>query len=678
MNKGIFSALAISVSAFAFPLCAQPTEGAGTESSDLLDLSLQQLSDIEVTSVSKRSEKASQAAAAIYVITQEDIRRSGLENIPELLRMVPGLQVARSGSQNWIVTSRGFAGQFANKLLVLIDGRTVYTPVFSGVFWDAHNLMLEDIERIEVIRGPGATLWGANAVNGVINIITKSAKDTQGNLVTAGAGNQQRAKVAGRYGGQQGDVSYRTYAQYVNHDEEKLLSGTPAKDDWYNMQGGFRVDWNNNEKDQATLQGDVNKGREGAKRFLPVTAAVSSTRTLEIDDRDDLSGFNLLGRWKHEIEKGSDYSFQAYFDYVNRKFGDVGASMRTQTFDLDFQHNLKLSERHDITWGLGYRNIGSDYTNSFYIGYTPEDFSTNIFSGFVQDKITLLPEELYFTLGTKLEHNGFSGFEYEPSARIVWTPTAKQTLWAAVSRAVHAKNQSNDALSLVLSSIATPSPFDVIANTTILFELGNTTSRSESVVAYELGYRVQPLSNLSLDATAFVNEYKNLASLSTGSSSLTSSPGLGSYLLTPLTIKSDNRGETHGLELAATWEAMQSLKLSGGYTLFYSNLKITGPSLVTAEGTAPTQQLNLRAFMDLPHDLQWDNMLYVVDPVSGKSVKSYTRFDTRIGWVPTQGIDLSIVGQNLLETDHQEYTGFLYQNSEKIGRSVFAKVTARF
>jgi iron complex outermembrane recepter protein len=646
------------------------------DSSDLLNLSLQQLSDIEVTSVSKRSEKASQAAAAIYVITQEDIRRSGMQNVPELLRMVPGLQVARAGAQNWAITSRGFNGQFANKLLVLIDGRTVYSPVFAGVFWDVQNLLMEDIERIEVIRGPGATLWGANAVNGVINIITKNAKDTQGKLATASVGTQSRAKVGGRYGGNDGDLSYRTYAQYLNNDEEKLLSGADAEDQWSNMQGGFRLDWNTSEKEQKTIQGDVYKGNEGARRYLPVTAAISSNFEREVNDKDGVSGANILGRWKRELSKGSDVTFQTYYDLVNRE--NISGKGHTQTVDMEFQHNLVLNARNDITWGLGYRYISSGFTNSFYIAYAPEDFNTNLFSGFIQDKVTLIPEELFFTFGTKLEHNGFSGLEYEPSARISWTPTSNQTIWAAASRAVHAKTQSDENLRLILAAIPTPSPFNAIADTTLLAAEGNAATKSEEVLAYELGYRIQPVDNVSVDVTGFVNQYRHLASLVLGSAEFRNDPLLGNYFYQPLISRNDNRGETHGFEAAATWEVNPKFKLSGGYTLFYSNLHITGESLVTAKGTAPTQQFNMRSYMDLPHDLQLDTMLYVVDPLPGLGVRSYTRLDTRLGWIPTQGLDLSLIGQNLLERDHQEYSGFLYQRAERIGRSVVARATARF
>lgn len=648
------------------------------DDSDLLNLSLKQLSDIEITSVSKRTEKASQAAAAIYVITQEDIRRSGLQSIPELLRMVPGLQVARSGAQNWAIASRGFDGQFSNKLLVLIDGRTVYSPVFSGVFWDAQSMMLEDIDRIEVIRGPGATLWGANAVNGVINIISKNSKDSQGNLVSTSFGNDLNAQVGARRGGKIGDMSYRVYAQHRDQNQQHLTSGAGADDDWYTTQGGFRMDWNESETEQKTLQGDVYVGREGATRLLPVTTNVSSTRSLTVADTDNMQGANILGRWKHQLSEGSDITAQAYYDDVYRKFGQVGAGLHTYTWDADIQHNLKIGERHNLTWGLGYRLIQSDYTNSFYIGYVPQDFISSLYSGFVQDKIFIIPDKLAFTLGTKVEHNEFSGLEYEPSARLAWTPDSRQTLWTAVSRAVRAKTQSSNNLNLTLGAAATPAPNNVTAATTFLAEVGNKDSDSEYVNSYEIGYRIQPKDNLSFDVTAFVNEYKKLASLSTGPTTLQNNAIMGNYFYRALVNTSYNRGETHGVETAATWEVTPRVKLSGSYTLFVSALHIVGSSLVTKEGTAPKQQFNARAYVDLSHDVQWDSMVYMVDSLPGLGVPGYARYDTRLGWAAMPGLNISLIGQNLFDDRHQEYTGFLYQGSEEIGRSVVAQAALRF
>ena len=600
--------------------------------------------------------------------------------------MVPGLQVAQSGAQNWAISSRGFDGQFSNKLLVLIDGRTVYTPVFSGVWWDVQNIMLEDVERIEVIRGPGATLWGANAVNGVINIITKSAKDTQGTLLTGATGNLDRVQTGARYGGQVGDLSYRTYAQYFNDNQEKTTgnstvgvpSGMGAEDQWHNAQGGFRMDWSTSDVEQKTLQGDVYQGQENALRFLPTTSTVNPTLLNMVDDTDDVSGVNILGRWKHELNVGSDITMQAYYDDTNREFEYVGSSFHTQTFDVDFQHNLAVGSFNDVTWGLGYRHINSDTGNGFYVSFAPEDFQENLYSGFLQDKVTLIPDTLFFTVGTKLEHNDFSGFEYEPSARLAWTPTTNQTVWAAVSRAVRAPNQSDQNIRLVLGALPT-------TPTTLITEQGLLSATSDDVTTYELGYRIQPKENIAIDLTGYINEYRNLDSSTPGNPTLSFDPNQGVYVLFPELNTNIDSGETHGMEAAVTWEALKNVKFSGGYTIFYETLHIADAGQVTSEGTAPKQQFNLRSYVDLPQNLQWDTMLYYVDSLSSVSdgfggnvsIPAYTRLDMRLGWTALKGVDLSLIGQNLLQSEHTEFSPFIYQTQEEIGRSVLAKATLR-
>jgi len=687
MRNHLFYTLTVTSALSLLSLAAHGADEAPQDMSGLLNLSLQQLSDIDVTSVSKKSEKASQAAAAIYVITQEDIRRSGLQSVPELLRMVPGLQVAQTGSQNWAITSRGANGQFANRLLVLIDGRTVYTPIFNGVWWDVQNVMLEDIDRIEVIRGPGATLWGANAVNGVINIITKSAKDTQGTLLTGATGNHERASTAARYGGTSGDLSYRTYAQYFNDNQERtalnntvgIPEGKGAKDQWDNAQGGFRMDWGTSDKEQQTLQGDVYKGEEHSLRFLPVTSTVSSFLLNEVKETEDVSGMNVLGRWKHELSTGSDVALQAYYDDVNRQAEFTGYSFHTQTFDLDFQHNWTIDSRNNVTWGLGYRRIDSGSGGSFYVSFTPQNFYENLYSGFVQDKIALVQDKLYLTLGTKLEHNDFSGFEWEPSARIAWTPTANQTLWSSVSRAVRTPDQGDQNANLVLAALPS-SP------TTIVAEQGVPTATADVVTAYELGYRILPKETLSFDVTGFVNEYKRVDSFTDGVSGPASNPIMGSYTLFPELSTNNDSAETHGVEVASTWEVAKNVKISGGYTLYYEKIHAVGTILGPVRGTAPTQQFNARSYVDLTHDVQWDTMLYYVDHLPTVSdgfggmvtVPAYTRLDMRLGWSPMRGLDMSLIGQNLLQSQHQEFSPFVYQTPEEIGRTVLAKATLRF
>ncbi len=670
MRKNLLFALTVSSMLLLSSLNIQ----AADNGPDYLNMSLQDMMDMEVTSVSKREEKASQTAAALYVITQEDIRRSGLQSVPELLRPVPGLQVAQSGSQNWAITSRGFDSQFSNKLLVLVDGRTVYNPVFSGVAWDVQNMILEDIQRIEVIRGPGATLWGANAVNGVINIITKSAKDTQGTLVTAATGTQERVSGAARYGGTEGDFYYRAYGQYFDYNQQHTLTGAGANDAWDNGQGGFRMDWSGSGKDTGTLQGDTYKGQENVSRLLPATSIVSPSLFQAASDVDNVSGANILGRWKHQFNQDPDINLQAYYDDVIRsyQFEGLGTGWHLQTFDLDLQHNLLVNKYNNITWGLGYRRINSNETNGFYVSFSPENYYENLYSGFLQDKISLIPDELFLTLGSKLEHNDFSGFEYEPSVRLAFTPNPRNTLWGAVSRAVRTPDPANQNESLILAPTGHSTPTAFVA------EQGSLASVSEDLIAYEIGYRVLPLDNLSADVTGFYNDYSKLVSLSTQSASLRFDPVMGNYFYVPLVNGNSNNGETHGVELASTWEVTPKIKLNGSYTIYASHLNITGSSLVTKQGTAPNQQFSLRAYVDLPHSFQWDTMLYHVDQLPALAVPAYTRLDMRLGYTPIRNLDLSLIGQNLLRSEHQEFTGFIYQSLEEISRAVLAKATYRF
>lgn len=678
MRINFYSALALTSAFSLLPVIIHADDGI--KDSDVFNMSLQQLTDMDVTSVSKRTEKASQTAAALYVISQEDIRRSGYQNIPDLLRMVPGLQVAQSGSGNWAVTSRGFNSEFSNKLLVMIDGRTVYSPVFSGVTWDVQNVMLEDVDRIEVIRGPGATLWGANAVNGVINIITKNAKDTQGGVVTAATGTQERIGTSARWGGAEGDLSYRTYGQYFDYNAQHFSSnGNGAGDPWDNGQGGFRMDWNGSGKDTGTLQGDAYKGQENVTRVLPVTSNVSSSLVNIVEDTDDVSGMNVLGRWKHAFNSDSDITLQGYYDDVVRQSELAGESIHTQTMDLDFQHNWTANSWNNITWGLGYRRINSDAGNSFYISYAPEDYYENLYSAFIQDKIPLIQDKLFLTGGSKFEHDDFSGFEYEPSVRLSWLPSDSQTVWAGISRAVHTANQANQYGSIALQSSTPPNPpFPPGTPTLIAAEQGSPDVTAENLLAYEAGYRIMPREDLSFDITGFYNYYSDLASLSQGTGTLRFNPLVGAYVYVPLVTGNVNSGETHGVEFASTWEATSRVKFNASYTIYESHLDITGPSLVTENGTAPNQEYSARAYVDLTHNVQWDTMFYHVDELPALGIPSYNKLDIRLGWTPIKGLDLSLMGQNLLNSEHMEFTPFLYETQEQIGRSVLAKATFRF
>src|SRR5438874_1148306 len=479
---------------------------------DISRMSIEELMNVEVTSVAKRPQRVADAAAAVFVITQEDIRRSGSASIPEALRMVPGLQVARIDENKWAIGSRGFNGRFDNKLLVLIDGRSVYTPLFSGVYWNVQDVMLEDVDRIEVIRGPGATLWGANAVNGVINIISKKAKDTQSAAVTAGAGTEERGSGSVRYGSKIGNTSYRAYGKYFNWGPSEYPSGMTAHDGWDALRGGFRADWTPAGANSLTLQGDIYRSR--FDETLTV-ASLSAPYSNTFPNDGKYSGGNILGRWNHTSERSS-MSLQMYYDNTtisdHSLFGD-----HQNILDLDFQHGFHVGDSQQFVWGLGYRSIRDKNDSSFTVSLQPNQVTLNQFSTFLQDEISLVDNRLQITLGSKFERNEFTGFEIEPNARLLWNLTPNQSIWTAVSRAVRTPALTEEGLRLNSQVIPPGTPF---ANPTpfpaVVAVFGSHQFNSEDLLAYELGYRVQATKNLSLDIATFYNNYSNLRTAEPG------------------------------------------------------------------------------------------------------------------------------------------------------------------
>lgn len=399
-----------------------------------------------VFSVSRREQKVSETAAAVYVISQEDIRRSGVTSIPEVLRLVPGIQVAKVNSNMWAISTRGFNLRFANKLLVLIDGRTVYNPMFSGVYWNSKDTLLEDVERIEVIRGPGAAMWGANAVNGIINIITKDAENTQGSLVTGGVGNEEKGFGAFRYGGKiRDDVSYRGYVKYFNRDEYIGSLGEDSNDNWEALQGGFRIDKDTANMNSFTLQGDIYNGDAGSLNDINIPFPPYSTR---LNVSEDFSGGNILGRWEKTFSDTSDMALQLYFDREEETFAFIKTFKNmTTTYDIDFQHRFKLNDRQDITWGLGYRYLLTNYKNSNNVVFDPTSRDLNLYSAFIHDEISLIQDRLKLILGSKFEHNSFTGVEMQPNGRLLWTPHERHSAWASVSRAVRTPSRADHDLS---------------------------------------------------------------------------------------------------------------------------------------------------------------------------------------------------------------------------------------
>ena len=641
---------------------------------DLTTVSIEDLMQVQVTSASKKHEKFFVTAAAIYVISQEDIRRSGATSIPELLRMVPGLDVAHIDANKWAISSRGFNERFANKMLVLIDGRTVYTPLFSGVHWDVQDPLLQDIERIEVIRGPGATLWGANAVNGVINIITKQAKDTQGALVTGGAGNQEHGFGAVRYGGQAGDHGYyRFFAKYFNRDEFADPAGQDAADSWNILRGGFRTDWTLSGRDTLTVQGDFYNGSAGGT--IPEVLSLSPPITASINDRNHLVGGNLLSRWNRVFSPRSDISLQFYYDRTDRRDSRLGEVRHT--VDFDFNHHLALGKRHDVVWGLGYRYTTDSTVGSLTQSFNPSRRRDNLFSSFVQDEIVLFRDRLRLTLGTKLERNDYTGFEIQPNVRLLWTPHPRHAIWAAVSQADRVPSRADAGLRVNLAAV--PGKSGV---TTLISLLGNPQFVSEHVLASEVGYRTELSRRVSLDLAAFYNSYDRLQEAVPGTPFFETSPA-PLHLVLPLIFQNALRGETHGVEIAPSWNVTSRWTLSTAYTWFQPHLRPIAaggevdPS--SADGTTPRYQWNLRSRLNLPRNLEFDTSLYYVSRISSTDIPSYTRLDARVGWRPAESLEISVVGQNLLDPRHFEFgSDGQAVNATQVKRSVYAKFTWRF
>ena len=627
--------VALAVLGLFAPIASAQTEQAVRPPTELKKLSLEELFEMEVTSVSKKPEKLSETAAAVHVVTDEDIRRSGARSIPEALRDIPGVEVARVDSRQYAITARGFNSTTANKLLVLMDGRSLYTPLYSGVFWDAQDTLMEDIAQIEVIRGPGATVWGANAVNGVINIISKSAEQTQGLLVTGGGGNEERGFTSVRYGGQLGPNAYfRVYGKYFDRDDSVLPNGQSAGDRFQMGQGGFRLDWKPQTDESLTLQSDVYDG--------------SAAQPTPGDT--DLKGGNFLGRWTKRFSERSDLQIQAYYDRTDRNIpGTFGEKL--DTFDLDIRHRFLLARGHDVVWGIGYRYSNDRVDNSPALAFLPPHLARRLVTAFVQDEVSLVENRLHLTLGSKFEHNDYTGFEYEPSVRLAWTPSREQTVWGAVSRAVRA-----------------PSRIDrdfYVPGQPPYFLAGSPDFQSEIVYASEAGYKIQPTATLTASAATFYNVYKDLRSLESGQ---------------PFTFANGLEGESYGVELEASYQPVSRWRLNTGYTFFHLDVRRRPGSTDTTsegqEGDSPRHTAFLESRLDLPRNLELDARVRYVDALPDQGVPSYVAFDARLGWRPSKNLEISVVGSNLTDPRHPEF-GTLAARRE-IQRGVYGKVSCRF
>ncbi|HEY2546013.1 MAG TPA: TonB-dependent receptor plug domain-containing protein [Candidatus Acidoferrum sp.] len=645
---------------------------------DVSKMSLEDLMNVEVTSVSKHTQRVADAAAAIFVITQEDIRRSGAANIPEALRMVPGIQVARIDENKWAISSRGFNGRFDNKLLVLIDGRSVYTPLFSGVYWNIQDVMLEDVDRIEVIRGPGATLWGANAVDGVINIITKPAKATQGGIVTAEAGTEERGSESARYGGQLGkSVDYRVYEKYFDWAPSIDATGKTANDGWDEVRGGFRIDTQSSGPNALTVQGDLYRSNYNETLTIP---SLSSPYSSTFPNGGDYSGGNILGRWNHNFS-GSSTSLQVYFDQTN-VVDDSLFTDHESVYDIDFQHNIHLSESQELVWGLGYRSIQDTNGSSSTVALLPNHSSLNQFSSFLQDEISFFDRRLSVTIGSKFEHNDFTGFEVQPNIRLLGNISKDQSVWVAVSRAVRTPALTEEGLRLnegVVPPGAAPF-FSPLPVTEAIF--GSNQFQSEDLLAYEAGYRVQATKSLSLDIAAFYNSYSNLRSAEPGTPFLEGSPAPTDVVF-PFVASNKMGGGTYGVEPFVEWKVLPKWQLLGSYSYLQMDIRKNAnsldPTADNPDGESPRHQFYVRSSIDLPKHFEQDLSLRYVDKLSSLNIPSYYSLDFHLGWRPSTHLELALVGQDLLNSQHLEFIPeFINTTPTEVRRTFSGHITWRF
>lgn len=632
---------------------------------------------IEITSVAKKSQRISEAATAVFVLNREDIRRAGVENIPELLRQVPGVQVARIDASRYAVSIRGFSNRFAGKLLVLLDGRTLYSPLFSGVYWEAQDVLLEDVERIEVIRGPGATVWGANAVNGVINIITRNTQDSQGTYLQALAGDHQQG-LAARYGQPVGGSgTYRVYAKLDRHQPLETATGDEAFDAWDQRRAGFRTDWLTRAADTVTLQADTY--RMQADQTLGVSSLSPVAATSFLPNTAELSGGNLQLRWQRQTADGENLSLQAFVDRAELK--DAVLDQRIDTVDVEFQHRIRISERHELNWGLGYRQVSDELVGSFTISFDPQRQTTDLFSVFLQDEITLR-EDLHLTLGSKFEQNDFTGSEHQPSIRLLWQVSDKDNIWGAISRAVSTPSRADHDSALNYLVFPAFSPPFFSANPTVLGYRGTSDYVSEEVVTTELGYRGQLSEKLNLDATAFYNDYDKLRSREAGAFI----PAAGPIPYDLLTNVYGNllQGVSYGFELAANLQMSPQWRVRGSYSRLAMDLALksgstdnTGTTVSDSEDSSPRHMAQLHSLYDLGNKLELDAHFYYVDELPALDVEDYTRLDLRLGWQPVEDMEISIAVQNLLESRHLEYDA-VDVTASQVPRMVYAKLSWQF
>jgi iron complex outermembrane receptor protein len=630
---------------------------------ELVELSLEELLNTEITTLSRKAESLGSAPAAVHVITRSDIRRSGARSIPELLRLVPGMQVAQLDGNKWAVTARGANGRYAPRLLVLMDGRTLYNPMLSGVLWDVQDTDMSAIERIEVIRGPGATMWGSNAVNGIVNIITKHAADTQGGNIGV-VGGQQGYETVLRYGVETGDSALRLFGKYYDRDGNVNLSGADTEDRSEMVRFGGRYDWDGNDSDTFTLTFEVYEGDAGDYR---TSRMLTPPYEVILDTNTDTSGEYIMGHWSRKFSETSALEVRAYYDSHARDAYTVTEDV--DTFDVDLQHSFSLGERQEWIWGLSYRSSSDEATGTFEIQILPSTATNRRISAFVHDEISLLDGRARLMLGSKFEHNeaSDSNIEVEPSVRMSFNVSDNRAFWAAVSQSVRVPSRGERGGGVVTAVIPPGmNPMLPVPIPTAVVLRGNPALISEDVTAYEAGYRMRN-PEYQLDISVFYNVFSKLRSIMPGLP--TCEPGgvsplvdptclfASSHVEAPLVLGNDSNYDAMGLEIWMSKQLSERWRVQGGYTYFRSTDGGEGSIGETLEfpEDSPEHQVSLRSSVDINESLELDLLARWVDELEFQQIDAYAAVDFRLAWTPIPGLSVAAVGRNLFAGDHVEF-----------------------
>ncbi len=662
---GLFSRIFIILSLiFSFGAPSVGAEG-------LMEMSLEELMTLQVTSAAKAPTSLLKTSTAIYVITQEDIRRSGANCIPELLKMVPGMNVAQLDANRWAVSARGFNGQFANKLLVMIDGRSVYTPFFSGVLWDVQDLVLAEIDRIEVIRGPGASLWGANAVNGIINIITRSAEETSGAEITTWIGTEERGGLSLMQSSEVGSNSYLRLTAKGFARDDSHLNGAGADDDMTMGRVGFRWDYVGNQFTGKTT-GGVYRGRSGANYDL--VNHIGDYHHL-FNDNTDMVGGHLLTSWSRQLNTKSSFSFQFYFDYSHRK--EALYDEELQVFDAEFQHNYEFSPGHKLTWGGNLRTYFDDTIAHSHFFIDPAKDRYDLYSAFIQDDYPLL-DNLTLTLGSKFEHNDFTGWEIQPTGRLLWEVSDTVSLWGAISRAVRTPSRYESTGQIVVALFPPGHDLNPTSIPAIYNFKGDDSFKAEKLTAYELGLRSLLGESVSTDISIFYNNYDDLRTAADPESTVIVDDE-GTYIELLGIANNDLEGVTYGFEAAMEWQVRDNWKLIGAYSYMEMDFDFSGQLEEFLNSFYARHQGSLQSRLNLPNNVETDFWLTYTDEIAVQEQPEIWDLSLRLGWQPTSQWQLDLVGQNLLHRHKKQLTSeVISMVSTEIERSVFLRMSYHF